>query len=297
MNTNETYNWGGRVLFCKAVEADDTLPGHTILWLTNKKSTHHLVIEANLQISADTLIEVTVDRKTGEIIQIVRPEQVTRKQVQADWMRTKGPEAGMTLSYLCFFHRKVGERPFAIKMAHDTIFTHNHKHNFRGHCEFCTDSSHPDHWFAMTSGARRVYLAANNLDGSTFLPDVIGSGAGIWEVYAQSIGKGLLHNQYRIPTTHGWQNRLFKIDRNTKMTGPLLRVIAFINRDVLDLLTDSPFVTLVSWNSGGTTELKVTAYARDEAEESALLDWIARFEKHSQHAMVVSRHQVEVVTC
>jgi hypothetical protein len=77
----------------------------------------------------------------------------------------------------------------------------------------------------------------------------------------------------------------------------LLRVIAFINRDVLDLLTDSPFVTLVSWNSGGTTELKVTAYARDEAEESALLDWIARFEKHSQHAMVVSRHQVEVVTC
>lgn len=293
----ETYKWGGRVLFCKAVEGDDTLPGHTILKLTNKKNTHVIVIEGNLQMSVDTLIEVVVEKYSGEIVQLIRPQQITRAQKREEWKTTKGPVAGTSLSYLCFFNRKVGDRPFAIKLVHDTFFTHNHTRGTSGECKFCTDCSHADHWFAMSPEARRVYLAANKLDGHTFLPDVIGSGAGIWEVYAQSIGKGLLHHQYRIPTTRGWQNTLYKVDRNSKMTGPLLRVVAFINRDELALLTDSPFVTLVSWNTGGSTELKVTAYARDEAEESKLLGWISRFGNHSQYAMVVQPHQQKVATC
>ncbi|MBP7118557.1 hypothetical protein KBA63_00555 [Candidatus Woesebacteria bacterium] len=243
--------------------------------------------------SAETLIEVIVERLSGEIIRIVRPQQVTRKQIREEWMNTDGPVAGISLSYLCIFNRTVGQRPFAIKMIHDTIFAHDHKHGHVGHCDYCNDSSHADHWFAMSPGARRVYLATNNLDGRNFLPDVIGSGAGIWEIYSKFIGKGLLHNQYRIPTNHGWQNRLLRLDQNRDF---LIRVIAFFNRDELSNLTDCPYVALVSWDQGGTKELKVTIYARSEHEKE-LLNWIKRFKTHSTRTTIVRPNYIDFATC
>lgn len=270
---NEITRWWGQVLACIPVKDDGTIGDHTRLFVRNRRGTHIIIVMDTLKISSGTHLEVEMLKDTHQIVKISRAE--------------RDP-----LGYFNFFNQKPNQQAVVVQLAHDTFHEFDHKHSEYGLCDYCHDSQHADHWWSMTTEARRVYLVSHPLRANQFMPEVISGGADFWEFHAEFLGKGLIHPNFRIAQTNGWQNRMW-----TAIQGPMYKIIAFVKKSELSLITGYSFVSVITWDKGhggDEEQFKLTVYGGPRDEKN-LLEYVAQFEKHSIRVRAVEEGEFEVV--